>query len=260
MAKVEVYKTLWGLSGTMEDKLRWVRDQGYEGFEDWVQPHFTLKPEIEKFGLKYMAMVTGDEVEAFKRGLGEAYDNGAVGATIHAGRPWMTYEQGLDHLGKLVEATKQVPFSVNFETHRGRLLYEPMSTTRYLKDLPDLYLCADLSHWTVVTESMLGGFSEQMNVVLGRTRHIHARIGFEEGPQVPDPRKKNWEGYTPKFEQWWDAIHENNKKSGRVTTFDPEFGPPHYQWTNPQTGAPLADIEDVALWMTKRLRDRWADK
>jgi sugar phosphate isomerase/epimerase len=258
MAKVEVYKTLWGLGGTMEQRLERVKSQGYEGFEDWVQPHFTLKPIIDKVGLKYMAMVAGDEVEAFKRGLGEAYDNGAVGATIHAGRPWMTYQQGLDHLGKLVEATKQVPFPVNFETHRGRLLFEPMSTAQYLKDLPDLYLCADLSHWTVVTESMLGGFGSQIELVLSRTRHIHARIGFEEGPQVPDPREKNWEGYTPTFEKWWDIVHANNQKAGRLTTFDPEFGPPHYQWTNPQTGAPLADIEDVAMWMTKRLRDRWS--
>jgi hypothetical protein len=105
---------------------------------------------------------------------------------------------------------------------------------------------------------MLGGFSTQLDLVLSRTRHIHARIGFEEGPQVPDPREKNWEGYVPKFEKWWDVVHENNKKAGRVTTFDPEFGPPHYQWTSPADGKPLADIEEVALWMTKRLRTRWA--
>jgi hypothetical protein len=253
----EFYKTLWGLGGNLEEKLLRVRAQGYEGFEDWVQPHFQMKPVIEKVGIKYMAMVWGDELEAFKRGLGEAFDCGAVGATIHAGRPWMTYQQGLDFLGKLVEATKQVPFPVNFETHRGRLLYEPMSTAQYLKDLPDLYLCADFSHWTVVTESMLDGFEDVMPAILGRVRHVHARIGFEEGPQVPDPRAKNWEGYIPKFEKWWDVIHEQHVKAGKKLTVDPEFGPPHYQWSDPATGKALADIEDVALWMTERLRKRW---
>jgi hypothetical protein len=156
-----------------------------------------------------------------------------------------------------VEATKEVPFPVNFETHRGRLLYEPMSTAQYLKDLPDLYLCADLSHWTVVTESMLGGYKEVMPAILSRVRHVHARVGFEEGPQVPDPREKNWEGYAPHFEKWWDVVHERHVKEGKKLTVDPEFGPPHYQWTDPKTGKAHADIEEVALWITARLRKRW---
>jgi hypothetical protein len=258
--KVEVYKTLWGLGGSLEDKLNRVKSQGYEGFEDWVSNHSTMRPVIDKVGIKYMAMVPGDNLEDFKRGLGEAYDCGAVGCTIHAGRPWMSYEEGLDHLGKLVEATKQVPFPVNFETHRGRLLFEPMSTVRYLKDLPDLYLAGDYSHWTCVTESMLDGFKEQMKMVISRTRHVHARIGFEEGPQVPDPRSDRWVGYVPKFEAWWDQVADAKKAAGQVFTFDPEFGPAHYQWSDPATGKPLADIEDVSLWMTKRLRDRYKDR
>ncbi|MEI8283106.1 MAG: hypothetical protein WCG75_11925 [Armatimonadota bacterium] len=254
---VEVYKTLWGMGGTLEEKLVRVKAQGYEGFEDWVSTHSVMRPVIDHVGIKYMAMVPGDDPETFKRGLGEAYDCGAVGCTIHAGRPWLEYSQGLDLLGKLVEATKQVPFPVNFETHRGRLLFEPMSTARYLKDLPDLYLVADLSHWTVVTESMLGGYKAQMDAILKRVRHVHARTGFEEGPQVPDPRIKQWEGYTPTFEKWWDVVHTNMVAQGKPFTFDPEFGPPNYQWTKTEDGKEMADIEDVALWMTKRLRDRY---
>jgi hypothetical protein len=120
----------------------------------------------------------------------------------------------LDHLGKLVEATKQVPFPVNFETHRGRLLFEPMSTVQYLTDLPHLFLAGDYSHWTCVTESMLGGFAKQMEIVFQRTRHIHARVGFEEGPQVPDPRVPMWNGYVPKFEAMWDKVATHRKGTG----------------------------------------------
>jgi hypothetical protein len=255
--KVEAYKTLWGMGGTLEDRLRRVKSQGYDGFEDWVTTHVEMRPVIDKVGLKYMAMVPGDDLEAFKRGLGEAYDCNAVGCTIHAGRPWMTYQQGLDHLGKLVEATKQVPFPVNFETHRGRLLFEPMSTVQYLTDLPQLFLAGDYSHWTCVTESMLGGFAKQMEIVFQRTRHIHARVGFEEGPQVPDPRVPMWNGYVPKFEAMWDKVATHRKGTGSPFTFDPEFGPAHYQWSDPASGKPLADIEEVALWMTERLRKRY---
>lgn len=256
---LRTYKTLWGMGGTLDEQLAKIKAAGYDGFEDWIRPHFELKPAIEKAGLRYMAMVPGNDPESFKRGLGEAFDCGADGATIHVGAVSMTYEQGLDHLGKLVELTKGVPFPVNFETHRGRLLYEPLSTERYLKALPDLWLCADLSHWTVVTESMLGGFQSALKLAIERTRHIHVRVGFEEGPQVPDPRSPAWEDKVKVFEGWWDQIREaHEKRKEPFMTIDPEFGPPNYQWTDPATGKALADIWDVSLWMTNRLRARWA--
>lgn len=256
---VRYYKTLWGMGGTLDEKLAKIKAAGYDGFEDWIKPHFELKPAIEKAGIRYMAMVGGANPEQFKRDLGEAVDCGADGATIHVGSAAMSYEQGLDLLGKLVELTKGVPFPVNFETHRGRLLNEPLSTERYLKALPDLWLCADFSHWCVVTESMLGGFGDAMKLAVSRTRHIHARIGFEEGPQVPDPRLPAWEEKVKVFEGWWDQIRASHvARNAPFLTVDPEFGPPHYQWTNPATGEPLADIWDVSLWMTNRLRERWA--
>lgn len=246
------------MGGSLDDQLAKIKAAGYDGWEDWVKPHFTIKPAAEKHGLKYMAMVGGGEPEAFKRDLGEAFDCGAVGCTIHVGGANMTYQQGLDHLGKLVELTKGVPFPVNFETHRARLLYEPMSTFEYLKALPDLWLCADLSHWTVVTESMLGGFGPQLDLAIQRTRHIHARVGHEEGPQVPDPRVAQWEGHVKAFEAMWDRIREAHAKRGAtVMTVDPEFGPPNYMWTNPQDGKPSSDLWDVTLWMRDRLKARW---
>lgn len=256
--QVKFFKTLWGMGGTLDEQLAKIKSAGYEGWEDWLKPHFQIKPLAEKHGLQYMAMAAGDNPEQFKRDLGEAFDCNAVGCTVHCGRANMVESEALDLLGKLVEVTKGVPFPVNFETHRARLLFEPLSTARFLKALPDLWLCADLSHWTVVTESMLGGFGEPLNLALSRTRHIHARVGFEEGPQVPDPRVGGWENYTKAHEVWWDKIREGAiARKQPFLSVDPEFGPPNYQWTDPNTGKPLADIWDVSLWMRDRLKKRW---
>lgn len=257
--QVRFYKTLWGMSGSFDEQLAKIKAAGYEGWEDWVsRPHFEVKKRVEDHGLEYLAMAPGNDPEQFKRDLNEAFDCGAVGCTVHCGAANLTPDEGLRLLEKLVPIAATMPFPVNFETHRGRLLYEPLSTQRYLKELPDLWLVADLSHWTCVTESLLGGFKEALELALQRTRHIHARVGHEEGPQVADPRVPQWEKHVQAFEGWWDRIKAAHEQRGaRILTVDPEFGPPNYMGTDPATGKPLADLWDVSLWMRDRLRARW---
>jgi hypothetical protein len=256
--QVRAYKTTWGMGGTPDEILAKIKAANYEGWEDWIKPHFEIQSLANKHNLEYMAMVPGQSVEQFQRDINEAHDAGAVACTVHVGQANMEFQQGLDLLTPLVEIAKTVPFNVNFETHRGKLLNEPLSTARYLKAIPDLWLCADLSHWTVVTESMLGGFAESLELAISRTRHIHARVGHEEGPQVPDPRAKQWEGHVKAFNVIWDRIKIAHEKRGEtVITFDPEYGPPNYMWTNPESGQPAADLWDVCLWQRDQLKTRW---
>lgn len=256
--KTKFYKTTWGMPGTPDEVLAKIKSADYEGWEDWIKPHFEVQALAKRHGLEYMAMVPGESPEQFRKDLDEAHDAGAVGCTVHVGHAYQSYEEGLDLLGKLVDIAKTLPFPVNFETHRGRLMYDPLSTARYLRALPDLWLVADLSHWTVVTESMLGSFEDALSITVARTRHIHCRVGHEEGPQVPDPRVKQWEGHVNAMEKIWDRIRDAHEKRGeKVITLDPEYGPPNYMWTEPKAGAPLADLWDVCLWSRDRMRARW---
>ena len=62
------------------------------------------------------------------------------------------------------------------------------------------------------------------------THHVHCRVGYDHGPQVPDPRKGQWLGYTEGHERWWDAIWTAAKARGDTEVcFTTEFGPPNYQ-------------------------------
>ena len=63
-----------------------------------------------------------------------------------------------------------------------------------------------------------------------RFRHIHMRVGYDHGPQVPDPRAPKWLPYTEGHERWWDAIHRAAEARGDTeVTVTTEFGPPNYQ-------------------------------
>jgi hypothetical protein len=258
--RIEFYKTLWGMSGSLDEKLDQIAEAGYEGWEDWIRPHFEIRRPTEERGLRYMAMVQGvEDQDQFRRDLGEAEDAGAVGATIHAGSCFWTIDRARSYFEAALESCAMVQIPVNFETHRGRLLYEPLSAAALMREFPDLHLCADFSHWTVVTESLLGGCTEELSLAISRTRHIHARVGHEEGPQVPDPRAAQWLGHVEAHERWWDAIRAARLEAGaEALTIDPEFGPPNYMWTDPQDSRPLSSLWDVSAWMRDRLKARWS--
>jgi hypothetical protein len=104
-------------------------------------------------------------------------------------------------------------------------------------------------------------YTRMMDVCIKRTHHIHARVGWQHGPQVPDPRHEKYLHWTERFEGWWDQVIENCMAEGRPwVTINPEFGPPEYQHINLDTGKPLADIWEICLWITQRFRDRWQGK
>ena len=63
-----------------------------------------------------------------------------------------------------------------------------------------------------------------------RFHHIHMRVGYDHGPQVPDPRADKWLPYTEGHERWWDAIQAAARERGaEEVTVTTEFGPPSYQ-------------------------------
>jgi hypothetical protein len=57
-----------------------------------------------------------------------------------------------------------------------------------------------------------------------------SRVGYDHGPQVPDPRVGQWLEYMEGHERWWDAIwHAAAARGDEEVTMTPEHGPPNYQ-------------------------------
>ena len=96
-------------------------------------------------------------------------------------------------------------------------------------------MVADLSHWINVAETnaddpdltaVIEKFSSQFH-------HVHCRVGYDHGPQVPDPRLGQWVEYMEGHERWWDAIwHAAAERGDKEVTMTPEHGPPNYQVVN----------------------------
>ena len=126
------------------------------------------------------------------------------------------------------------------ETHRARILYSPWQVPRVFAAHPELHYTADLSHFSVVTET--GADDPEVCTVVSlltpRTRHVHARVGFPEGPQVPAVTGPLWAPLMAGYMAWWRGIYQAALARGdAVVTTTPEFGPYAYAWVHAQ--APL---------------------
>jgi len=264
---LKLLKCDWGMEhlGDQAERLDRFARAGYDGVECAV---IQMDPEefgdrCEALSLDYVAMMFCDDERAFRKQLDRIKRTRPILVNCHPGRDFYDFDRGLAFFRNVMEMAGEIDCQVVFETHRTRLLYAPWTTARYLEALPELRLCADLSHFTVVAESDLARpeYAAFVDAAIDRADHVHARVGYEHGPQVPDPRVGPGLLWTERFEAWWDRIIEARKREGRpFLTVNPEFGPPAYQPFDPHTLQPLADIWDVCLWITQRFRERWEGK
>ena len=137
-------------------------------------------------------------------------------------------------------------------------MFTPWTTAALLRRFPELHLTADFSHFVNVSERLLDDQADNLALCIARARHVHGRVGHEQGPQVNDPRAPEWHTHLALHEAWWDGIVRTRQRAGAATfTFNPEFGPPAYMMTLPHTQQPVTDLWDVCLWMANRFKQRY---
>jgi len=156
-------------------------------------------------------------------------------------------------------------FIVAHETHRHRFLYSPFLTRDFFLKYPDIRksikICADISHWVNVAEADCDNpvLNQAVEFIIPNIYHTHCRVGYDQGPQVSDPRAPEWIGHTERHERWWDWIWQSQLERGfKRTTMIAEHGPPGYQQTLPHSKMPAAPIWDVNHWIHLRRQKRFS--
>jgi hypothetical protein len=198
-------------------------------------------------------------VASFRAQVKEAATYHPLMINAHSARDLFTPEQQRAFYQEALQIEAAHGIAIGHETHRHRAFYSPWSTAALLRQFPSLKVTADLSHWCVVCESLLDDMTDDVDLACERALHVHGRVGYEEGPQVPDPRAPEYQRHVERHEEWWDRMVQAARRSGRTLfTFTPEFGPPGYMHTLPYTRQPVADLWEVCLWMADRFRQRYA--
>lgn len=278
------FEPMWGLTGTLAERLQGIKDRGYDGVEVGLPEFMARLGEIEKhevadfphilddLELAYLPMIFtyeedfsdrwgGMEIESsathaatFQQQVEAAAAYAPIQMTAHSGSDAMTLSAAVAFFEAALAVENDVGIRIGHETHRMRILYSPFVWRDVHQELPDLRTVADISHWVNVCERIPDDLEDLFLSCTTAAIHIHGRVGHPEGPQVSDPRASEHLHLVEWHERWWRSILADAIESGsEIVTFDPEYGPPPYLPTLPYTGAPVADLKEIRLWARERI-------
>lgn len=172
------------------------------------------------------------------------------------GRDFFSFEKNRALVDLAGRFTQETGIEVLHETHRNKMLFAAHLSKGYLERIPDMKLTFDVSHWVCVAESFLEDQDAAVQLSIERADHIHARVGYIEGPQVSDPRVGEWCYALAVHLSWWDRIVDLKKLKKEPLTITPEFGPHPYMVNLPGSKTPLANQWDVNEFMMNLLKKR----
>ncbi len=267
--RLSLIRQLWGIDKPWATTFKSIANLGFDGVEialPFLDPfekyiNMLAENELDIIPMIFTAGESVDEhVTSFRDQAEAAAKLDPVKINCHDGRDFWSLEQSKSYFGEILSIEKDLGVDVAHETHRGRIFYNPWTTATLLEKFDTLQLCCDFSHWVCVCERLIDDQIDIIQACAERTIHVHGRVGYNEGPQVPDPRVPLYATELEAHERWWDIVWSSQKKrSMDVSTFTPEFGPPPYMQTDPSSGNPLANLWDVSNWMAMRQRDRFAN-
>lgn len=260
--KLVLFRQLWGVTTPLHEAFASIARRGYAGIE--AAPRFDpalLRSLADANGLRITGMVftegpgVGEHFDSMRAQIDRWLAHGATQLTIHSARDAWPIARSVEFYGRCVEYERTLPVLVTHETHRGRAFFSPWATRDVLAQVPGVRLCLDLSHWVCVAERLLEDCGEELALAAAHCRHVHARVGYPEGPQVPDPSAPEHAAHLAAHERWWQQIVDAQRAAGtEELAFVPEYGPPTYLHTLPHTNAPVADLDTIVEWASARLR------
>lgn len=241
---------------SLEKYIEQIKSDGFDGAELYLPDIQLPAVEIGKLhadnGLCLVAQTStqGDtpdqHIECMKERFAFAAECKPLLVNSHTGRDIFSFEDNCRIFETACDLAEEYDLTILHELHRGRPTFNGVDTRRYLEAVPRLQLTADFSHWFCAHESDLEDQQDNVSLAIERSRHVHARVGHSEGPQVLDPWAEMWWPTTMKFIKLWQRIIDHQSAMGSTClTITPEFGPPPYMPCDSKSGAPLADAWSV---------------
>lgn len=247
-----------------------VRDEGYDGVEYGI-PNDVAIGELDgawNTFQKYDLEVIPQHYGTYDADFSRHFDNyagwlemvrpyKALKIDSQTGKDYFSFEQNKKLIEHAAHHSGLSGVEVFHETHRNKFTFAAHITFDYLSRIPDLRITLDASHWVNVAESFLEDQQEAMDLAIARTEHIHARVGYPEGPQVPDPAAPEWNEALQHHLLWWDKVIERKAaERDALVTITPEFGPYPYMVHLPYSQDPISDQWANNVYMMNLLKQR----
>lgn len=275
MQKLTVYQSLWGMelrSPHMPERshaecFRLAAEAGFDGM--CIDPSAAEIPDFLPLRTLYRDYGLGCMINAFPASeddmrplLDFALEMNACMVNVISGVMPIRPEDAVPVVQRWMREAAERNLPLLFETHRDSLLNDLYFTLQLMELLPEMRLCADLSHF-VVDREMRNPLSvrdqEYVARILNRSDCFQGRVANREQVQIQInfPQHREW---VEIFKGWWrdgmQAWRRRNADDAELV-FLCELGPPPYAITDAEQRE-LSDRWDEALQIRRWVEEIWA--
>jgi hypothetical protein len=273
--KLEIFQSLWAMElrqpgvpeRPMEENFRMASEAGYHGLcidpaVHEIDDFLRLRPLYRDYGLKCMVNAFPSSVEELPPLLELANELDASLVNVIGRVMPLTVAEGVPVVRRWMENAEQAGLPLLFETHRDCTLNDLYYTLQLIEAVPEMRLCADLSHFVIDREMRLPlGDRDRgyMHRILERSDCFQGRIASREQVQVQIgfPQHQEW---VEQFRSWWrDGISMWRRRSDEEASlvFLCELGPPPYAMTDANQ-AELSDRWQEAMTIRRWVEEIWS--
>lgn len=276
MQTLEIYQSLWAMEFRNPRRDELSRDESFAmiaaaGFDgacldpavDEIDACRALGPLFAQHGLGCMINAFPNSAEDMQPLLALANALDACHVNVVSGVMPIKPEGAVDVVRRWISDAAAAELPLLFETHRDGLLNDMYYTLQLMEMVPEMRLCADLSHF-VVDRELRAPVPERdeayIQSILDRSDCFQGRVANREQVQVQIdfPQHQQWVGI---FKGWWrDGMRQWRARNAPNATlrFLCELGPPPYAITDANQDE-LSDRWLEALTIRGWAQDIWAE-
>ena len=275
MRHLKIYTSLWAMQPHDQTGVKLPYDQvcdmvaeaGYDGMAldlgagDVAQAR-EVQPLMQAVGLTPLIVAFPKTVESLRETLIMARDFGAPFVDVIGQVTPLAVADMIPVIRQWIEMADSVGMPIQFETHRNCITNDLYATLCLLDAVPEMRLCADLSHYVVDREFRHPLCARDLGLisrVLERSDSFQGRVASRQQIQLQldFPQHAKW---VELFKAWWREGLESwrRRNAGGNCVFLCELGPPEYAMTGPD-GREMSNRWEEALVIKGWIKEMWAE-
>ncbi|PUB15557.1 sugar phosphate isomerase/epimerase family protein [Yoonia sediminilitoris] len=275
MRRLQVYTSLWamqphdptGINLPYDQVCEMVAKAGFDGMaidlgaSDVAVAH-AVRPHMEANNLTPLIVAFPKTIESLEDTLHMAADFGAPFVDVIGQVMPIVLDEMVPVIEAWIAMADRIGVPVQFETHRNCITNDLYTTLQLLDRIPDMRICADLSHYVVDREFWYPLSDHDKGLisrVLQRSDSFQGRVASRQQIQLQldFPQNQKWVAL---FRDWWREGLADWRARNRTgdCIFACELGPPEYAMTGPD-GVEMSNRWEEAQIIMRWVRDIWDD-
>ena len=221
-----------------------------------------VHPHIIKNDLTPLIVAFPKTVESLSDTLKMAKDFGSPFVDVIGQVMPITTEGMIPVIRTWLEMADKIGIPIQFETHRNCITNDLYPTLTLLDAIPEMDLCADLSHYVVDREFWFPLNKRDLSLitrVLNRSQSFQGRVASRQQIQLQldFPQHQKW---VKLFKDWWyeGLVSWQKRNISGDCIFLCELGPPEYAMTD-KNGKEMSNRWNEALIIKDWVRGYWHD-